>query len=279
MLERFLFGKSFLCPVDSHHTRHTCVTPSIVSPASMSVPQNGGGIWTDSCTDCQCATESFGCYNLTLDVCEDDLQGMFMVPFDVFGAVQRNMSETILDVAMEHVGCFNTTFENCTDVGGIWKGNETSVPGTRVGCFEIVSGLCACNVEMCDQQMCDSNDGMAFWSDCLNCQCSEEDLNTTSGGSGAFGTDEAADGSGTTDGTDTTDGTGGGGGNGNTGGNTPGAAPGQPPIPSGGGFGCYGVGGTFGACDCSAALCNDSACAAAGVSRTKKQLDNEECVV
>jgi hypothetical protein len=170
-----------------------------------------------------------------------------MIPFDMDSAVQRNMSTSMIDVAMQYVGCFNTTQENCNQVGGTWKGNETGIPGTRIGCFEIMNGQCACDVGMCAQTTCDNNEGMMWWSDCLNCQCSGDTVQMSSNTSSAGDTEST---------------------NGNVSGessvpvSTP---PGQPPISSGGSLACYGVGGTFGSCDCSTALCNQAACEAAQV--------------
>lgn len=202
---------------------------------------------------------------MTKEVCEDNLQSMYIIPFDMNSAVQRNISTSFVDLAMQHVGCYNTTTEQCNQLSGNWNGANSSFPGKRAGCFDVMSQECSCTSDMCNITSCESIDGMMWWSDCLNCQCNAaavvDEGGETTGGSE---TGTGAPNEGTNGGNDASDDTT----------PTPAASPGGSPIPSGGGFGCYGVGGTFGSCTCTAALCDQSSCAAAGVSKKTVRVRN-----
>jgi hypothetical protein len=184
------------------------------------------------------------------------MDSMWMIPFDM-EVVQLNMSERAMDILFGHVGCYNSTIETCDGIGGKWRGSDIGVPGTRFGCFSMKDQQCDCSEELCDSSQCNNSSGMLWWTDCLNCQCSTVVDNGIAGETivgGSDPVDQASSGSG--------EGSPGGG-------STPASSP--FPIPSGGGFGCYGVGGTFGACNCSPNLCSPSACAAVDVSEIHLQ--------
>lgn len=175
-----------------------------------------------------------------------------MIPFELDDLVARNLSDTMMDIAVQYIGCYNTTGEDCVLSLGQWKGHSETIPGNRMGCFDIINGACTCSEEMCDELSCISIPGMLWWNDCLDCQCLTVVTNGTAPGGQLVPTLPTEGGQSPSPPTP-------------GGVSSPTPQTGAPPIPSGGGFGCYGVGGTFGACNCSPDLCSSSACAAVQV--------------